>query len=426
MLLRFTVENDRCFREEAALSFVSTRARDSPEHRFDAPGVVHGVLPTAAVYGANASGKTNLLRALESLAREVTDSFTDRKPDGRIPFRPFALDAASKARPTTRTVDFVVDGARYHYGFRHDATRFTEEWLHAYPQGRQQLWFHRVGEQDDPTNFGPNLKGQKRLIESQTRPNCLFLSAAAQHNHEQLGRVYEWFSRSVIWMDGVVGLGRGVFSSRAPLLAAHYADQVRDMLRLADLGVVDFKAVQDDALLRLVRADAEVPADLLQAWEEDPPLRVDLAHASELGEPVYLRADDESHGTQRLLVHLDRVLQVLSAGGVLIVDEIDAGLHPRLSAALLRLFTTAASNPHGAQLLFTTHDTTLLDHLRRDEVVFVEKDIAGAAMAVPLSEFDTRKRDDIARGYVEGRFGGVPIVGDLTRPMADAVEAADE
>lgn len=417
MLLRFTVENHRSFRDEAILSFVSTRAKDAPTHRLQAPGAPHGVLPVVAVYGANASGKSNLVDALEFMRDEVSSSFTDRKPDGRIPFRPFALEPSARARPTTRTVDFVVDEVRYHYGYRHDATRFVEEWLFAFPQERQQSWFHRIDGEE--IYFGPALKGQKRTIEAQTRPNSLFLSAAAQHNHEQLGRIYEWFSGSFNRMEGVMAPGRGVFHAGAPLLAPQHAGRVRDLLRLADLGVVDFRAEKDEPLLKwLTREGAAVPPEALQILAEDPPLRVDLAHASESGEPVFLRPDEESHGTQRLLVHLDIALRVLAVGAVLIVDELDAGLHPRLSAALLELFTSETSNPKGAQLLFTTHDTTLMKHLRRDEVVFTEKDGAGVSRVVPLSDYQTRKRDDIERGYNEGRYGGVPMVGDLADAMA--------
>ncbi len=384
MLLRFTAQNFRSIRDPMDVSWVGSSLSDAPAHRFDYRDaqVEHGVLPVVAVFGANASGKSNVLSALAHMAREVTASHTSRNPGALIPFQSFALDPAFVGRPSVLSADFVVDSARYQYGFSHDSQQFLSEWLHAFSGGRKQVWFERRAE--EPIYFGPNLKGKKKLIGELTRPNSLFLSAAAQQNHAQLTDIYRWFS-------GVQSSHRraasGPLSSRSYLFRSEHRERITGLLRAADLGIEGFRRVPNENL-------------------------VELAHSGITG-PVFLPPQAESHGTKMLLSHIEDILAVLQSGGLWVVDELDASLHSKLSAAIVGLFTSSVANPKGAQLFLSTHDESLLNVLRRDEVLFVEKGSDGASGLVPLTEFNTRKRDDLQKAYDEGRFGAVPLVGDF-------------
>lgn len=424
MLLRLCVTNHRSFREPTELSMVATRLSDEPSHRHEAAGTDHGVLPVMALYGANASGKTNLVHALRRLRSEVVESFAERKPDEPIPHSPFLLDRNTGAAPTTLSVDFIVEEVHYEFGVCFDSERIHEEWLYAWPEKRRQIWYHRKSDETEPYTFGGNFKGQKKLIAKLTRPNSLFLSAGAQHNHEQLGPIYRWFSE-LRKTRALRSEGYPLFFSASSLLAPHHRKTVRTLLAQADLGVVDFRSSENVPItkkLQEVANQGALPEDVRDALQEqireNPLLTIELAHQGTDGAAHFLPPELESHGTTLLLKHCEVMLDVLANGSMLVVDELDASLHPRLGAAIAGLFTNPASNPNGAQLLFTTHDESLIPALRRDEVVFAEKDSAGASTLVPLSDYETRKRDDIRQGYADGRFGGVPMLGDLVGAVA--------
>ncbi len=429
MLLRFGVQNYLSFRDYTEVSLLSTRFTDAPAHRLSWSGAKHGVLPTLAVYGANASGKTNLLGALMALRHEIVTSYVDRKPDQALPHRPFALDPSTETAPTQLDVDFIVGGVRYQYGLRYDARRVVEEWLYAYPSRSRQVWFHRNAEEAEPFYFGSHLKGRKRTLAELTRPNSLFLSAAAQHNQEQLTPIYQWFSQNLQYDHGIRSLGhQPLFQADSPLLDPAHREVVRELLKQADLGVTDFRTHEEEDVIEGMRSlagNSAFPPELRRQFErmiDNPPLSIELAHRDSQGSEVFLPAELESHGTQLLLKRGERMLAALSRGHLLVIDELDAGLHPHLSAALVGLFTSPEANPRGAQLIFTAHDASLLGAVRRDAILFVEKDRGGGSTFTPLSDFRTRKRDDIRRGYLDGRFGGVPIIGDLSGVMARAME----
>ncbi|MFT4626297.1 MAG: hypothetical protein ACI8PZ_004974 [Myxococcota bacterium] len=441
MLLRFSVENFRSFRQEAEFSFVATRITDSPTHVFPAstPEVDHGVLPALAVYGANASGKSNGLRALAVLRNEVKDSFSERKPGDRIAgYKPFLLGTSDEARPTTWTIDFLVEGVRYHYGLSINATEVVEEWLDAYPERRRQQWFHRTvdASAERPTfYFGPGLKGRRQAIADFTRPNATFLSAAAQNAHEQLTPVYTWFSESIRISSGLQGRGVPRFSRQEPIAQEGLRSLFQKLLREADVGIEDFRIVDDEREVHTARqviASPDLPDEGRTSFArferellDNPPVYPELLHRGEGGKPRALDLDDESHGTKMLLLQTNHALSVLSGGGLLVVDEIDASLHTRLAERLIGLFTDPQSNPNGAQLLFASHNPALLDSLRRDEVVFTEKGRDGGSTVVPLSDYNTRKRLDTGRAYREGRLGGVPVLGDLAAVVADELHRGD-
>ena len=250
--------------------------------------------------------------------------------------------------------------------------------------------------------FGRALKGRNRLIADLTRANSLFLSAAAQQDHEQLSAVYAYIA-------GIGGVGGWSISGRfaSELLGEKELDpRVVEFLGRADTGVVDYR----QRVIEL--SDTELMGKLSQLGVQTPPEKVpliELAHRGPQGD-VYLELERESAGTRRLLVVLSQLFDALDSGMPLVVDELDVSLHTQASLALVELFCSPRTNPNGAQLIATVHDTNLLDApiLRRDQIWFAEKSTEGATVVYPLTDIRTRKGDNLERGYLQERYGATP------------------
>src|SRR5260370_9252630 len=203
MLIRFSAENFRYFKEKQELTSIGTSLKDLPEALISVEGFPLPLLRVAGVYGANASGKTNVLKALAFIRHAVHNSHRKWEPDGKIDHEAFRLND-SEDKPSTFQVEFFLKNVRYRYGFTLDSEQILEEWLHAYPQGKQQVWFTR--NEGKRFSYSRNLSGENRAIETLTRRNSLFLSAAAQNNHEALLPIYNCFVKNITF----------VFSPRLP------------------------------------------------------------------------------------------------------------------------------------------------------------------------------------------------------------------
>jgi hypothetical protein len=392
MLLRFRFSNFRSFRTEQELSMVAGAINDRAESVFHPSGVDDGVLPVAAIYGANASGKTNVILALQFMRGVVTNSHARWEPDKPIHLEPFAGEPDS---PSTFSADFLLDGVRYQYGFSLNREAILKEWMYAYPSGKKQTWFAR--ERNRPISFSAKLQGENRTIERLTRPNSLFLSAAAQNNHETLSPVYRWFSGSLSFIVG----GRSLTHQRAHTLYgdADLRQKSARLLALADLGITD---------LSIQEAEAKDFAANALSLE---PFKIRFLHRiGDIDLPFSL--NQESTGTIAFLSLLEPVISALSNGGVVCVDELDHSLHPLLAIELIRQFSNIKINPSSAQLIFNTHDTNLLSAgvLRRDQIWFTEKGQDGASQLYPLTDFKPRKQENLENGYLQGRYGAIPFL----------------
>jgi hypothetical protein len=391
MLLRFRFSNVRSFRTEQEFSMVAGPFTDSPESVRHPDAISEGVLPVAAIYGANASGKTNVLRAIKFLRAAVEFSHREWKPDGPIPREPFLNDEESRQAPSAFEVDFLTNGSRYRYGLRVDSSVVLEEWLYAYPRGKKQTWFRRT--QGKPISFGARMPGENRTIESLTRKNALFLSAAAQNNHEAILPVYRWITAFVLVIDD-----RARYGTLTARLCAFpdYLAEVARLVSAADLGISGVQVEE-------AKASGETKKLI--------PAQIRLLHR--LGDREMLfNTKQESHGTIAYIELLGPVVHALEHGVPLCVDELDGSLHPLLSVHLIRLFNDPSTNPKGAQLIFNTHDTNLLSEgiLRRDQIWFTEKKDDGSSHLFPLSDFKPRRTENLENGYLQGRYGAIPFV----------------
>lgn len=427
MLIEFRVKNHRSIRDEQALTLEAGRV-DPREDSVPRSVVGHKerLLPVAAVYGANASGKSNLLGALRFMREAVDLSHRSWEPEGGVPREPFAWGEATNT-PSLYEVSVVVDGVRYEYGFVADGERFLEEWLFSWPHGRKRLLFER---ELDVFKFGEHLRGENETLVQFTRPNALFLSTAVQHRHEQLAPVHHWFA--AIWTVNLLGraptgsertlsssghaideVGGSIlaafFESNAPALQSQLLGH---LLRAADVGIVDLKCSSDDGA---------TPPHLRRAGR-----RVYIRHQSSIDE-AWLPIEEESRGTLAVLRMAPALLSVMARGGLLVIDELESSLHPLLARAIVRTFNDPTTNPRHAQLLVGTHDThligTTLDGpaLRRDQIWLVEKDPEGATCLYPLTDYQPRKAENLERGYLQGRYGAIPFPGHLVPATPDSV-----
>lgn len=438
MLIEFSVENFRCFRDKATLSMVCASKDSSlPENTIPADGVASLRLTrSAAIYGPNASGKSKFLDAMRFMRDFVVGSHFARISRAEVDVTPFRLDARYERQPCTFEAVFNAEGSRYVYGFSVDQERVRAEWLSSYPRGQQRVllegtWSDKDGFVD--YYFGPSWKGQKKKFQELVRPNVLLISVAAQLNHPIARTVYSWFAdtfRYVSWFP-TYGQERD-FTCRAGKELKHLRPKLLKYFRKADPGIQDFSIRQ--APLTEAKEWTRVPESFRKSFVDEVlgghpekaltwEVRTNHCGADTKGDTTQVVFDlaDESDGTQKLFALAGPWQYVLEHGCVVFVDELDARLHPLLVNWLIGLFHNPETNPNNAQLIFATHDVSLLDHrpydrplFRRDQIWFTEKDASGASRLYSLWNFrkKPRREENVRLGYLAGRYGAIPWLED--------------
>lgn len=417
MLIQFNVKNYRSIRDRQSLSLVMAKGDElKATNTFDAKAPATGkLLRSAVIYGANAAGKSNLLGAMKTMKLIVVDSASKGQQGEELPVTPFRLNSETEGSPSEFEVIFVAKGVRYQYGFSASKTRIHEEWLIAFPNGRPQRWFTRTwidsGEQYE-WEMGSALVGQKQLWQDSTRDNALFLSTAVQLNSKQLQPVFDWFS-SILRMTGFQSIGSTFTASLCK--DADQRSKVLEFLRAADLDIQDVKVTSERMTEKHLPADLpeSVKKKILEDFKGKEFYDIKTLHRTSNGNEVEFDFDEESDGTQKLFDLAGPWLDVLNNGYVLFVDELHDNLHPKLVRFLIDLFQSDAANLNNAQLVFTTHETSILnqDIFRRDQIWFCEKDSDQATRIYPLTDFSPRKgRENLEAAYLAGRYGALPYV----------------
>lgn len=417
MLIRFEAANHRSIREPVELSMVAID-RDREEARA-APNLGESLLPLAGVYGANASGKSNVLGALVWLGEAVRWSL--RVWDDEIPVEPFAF-AGGSTMPSEFTIELLVGGVRFEYSVELDREQVAYEALFHYPEKKRRRIFEREGSEFRIQRGLGVLSGTRELL----TPRSLALSIARRFDEplvaefalemlrmQVLGRssrrsfsgrrtvppvpfpTYLWFEEAT----DEVSLFLGPDTDLSPISER---EQALALLRLADLGIED---------VVIDHQEVAIP----ETAEVGKQRRLRLLHKSS-GESLPLEFEAESEGTRAWFTIIGPVLAALRSGSMLVFDELDSSLHPALSTQLIRVFHSPETNPRGAQLIFTSHDTSLLNHLNRDEVWLTEKQADGSTRLGALSEFAgerVRKSQNLENAYLHGRFGALPEVDQI-------------
>lgn len=421
MLVEFRVKNYRSIKDEQVLSLVAS-TDDTLEDNLINVGKLP-LLKAAGIYGPNASGKSNLIRAMRIMQQMILNSAGD-KPGSGTSAEPFLFDDKSQKEPTSFEIIFYHNKIRYQYGFTATKERIHDEWLFAAPKKANQKWFERsfdkkTGKTD--WKFGSYYKGEKMNLANKTRDNALFLSVAAQWNHEQLTSVYKWFKDNLMIISP--------YSPLEPITAQLLLNKtntsefvISAIMREADFGIsgLRIKPVNINVDVNDIPFPDKLPKEecakivkLMEKKMEKDSLfeRVEVLHKNKKGDDVPLPIEEESRGTQRFFELVGPLLISIKIGFTLFVDELEASLHPFLTRELIKIFQDPDINKNGAQLVFATHDTTLLDPdlFRRDQIWFTEKNNNGETQLFPLSDYKPRIGEAIQKGYLAGRYGAIPI-----------------
>lgn len=420
MLLRFSATNCLSIATTEEISLVASSLKGPECSLVPIPGSDLSALPSAIIYGANASGKTNFLKAFSFFRAAILRSHTRGNPAGGVPRIPFRLDPSQESATTSVEAEFIVDGVRMQYGFECDDDSFIAEWLYSYPEGKRRRMYERTGNE---VEFGSHFKGPKKILVELMRPNSLFISTATQNDHEELSRVVSYFRG--------VGFSMNVAVAKELINNTFKQGQVDprtiEFLKSIGTGINGFrqKEIERPENIRMLAKEFISVArkhmgDNAVIDDEDTDnirdVAIEFSHSGVSGEPCYFGLDQESSGTRRLVLLMNVVFKTLDKGGLVLIDELDASLHTFAAAQILELFQDPRINRHGAQLIATTHDTNLLSlsKLRRDQIWFCEKDHAGASHLFPLSDIKSRPTDNFEQGYLEGRYGAIPFAGNLT------------
>ncbi|MFC4337410.1 AAA family ATPase [Salininema proteolyticum] len=425
MLLEFKVRNFASLRDEQSLTFFADRHREG-RSEFAVPEQKKPALAVAGVFGANAAGKSNVIRALAWMRNAVLYSFSHWPPvpsDGRpgVPRDPFLFRQDARDDSTECSVEFIFKGRRYFYGFECDDERILYEALYEYASAKPRFIFRREGADD--FHFGRSFEGPRKTSTQMVRPNSLFLSAAAAQNHPMLREVYSWFATTLqVATDNN-------YAERLDTTLQWYLDSderhrrfVDILLRAADLNISGIEREEDaddavwaEAVQRLRKAFESINTEEGFVFREALAPSISAWHETDDG-AFKLQLGQESSGSVTWISMLGPLVHTLASGGVLCADELDARLHPIMVELVIRLFQDPRVNSQGAQLLFNSHAHYLLgrypEHgLHRDQIWFAEKDHrSGASTLYPLTDFEGRNDQNVELRYFGGRFGGLPFI----------------
>lgn len=420
MLVNFTVNNFRSFKKERTFSMEASSIKEHKDSVIKSGK--YSILPLAVFYGANSSGKSNFIKAVSTMRKMVVTSVKLNDGD-TLPYDPFALDLSSETKPTLFEIQFINNDVLYRYGFEYNKKEIVSEWLYEKRFGEKEYeLFVRSGDIIDvsakrfPEGIGK---------EDSTNANRLFLSLVAQLKGNKSNLIISWFQACNI-LSGVDSGGYEGFTLKMFLENLGGADEAQEFFQTLQLGFNKFSVkkvdLSNDALESApisIKSKLEKILTSGNVVESITSHNVYDENGSVITERSFNKNQMESEGTKKVIEISGPVFDTLGSGKTLIVDELDAKLHPLLTRNIVLLFMNKNINKHGAQLIFATHDTNLLDLdiIRRDQIWFAEKDKMDSTDIYSLIEFKdedgnkVRNDRDIKRDYIRGRYGAIPFIG---------------
>lgn len=436
MLIKFSVGNYRSFKEVAALSMVAANitAKNKEldtENVFKAGNV--SLLKSAAIYGANASGKSNLLQAFAFMKMFVSRS-TSTTSEDTIDVSPFLLNTETESSPSFFEVVFVVDDVHYRYGFEVDRNRVHAEWLYRTVKREAELFWREDDQIDIRAGFKEGIG-----LETRTRANALFLSVADQWNGTIAKQIIKWFKEVGI-ISGLEDRGYLGFTVDQVIENTSITHKIKEFIKRIDVGISGVDAerhkTEQPSFLSILQQAEDIPEEVKSRLSSGDwfTFTVRTAHNQfnelneKIGQVKFDLDEHESEGTQKAFALSGPILHTLQEGRVLLVDELDARMHPRMTRYIIELFNSTYTNSHNAQLVFATHDTNLLDNqlFRRDQIWFTEKDKYGATDLYSLVEYKMPKavRNDASfeSDYIAGKYGAIPYIGNIKRLLGEEHE----
>jgi len=417
MLLEFRVGNYLSINKQIMFSMQSAGAiKESAEENTFTSGR-YNLLKSAAFYGPNASGKSNILSALGFMRSFVINSSKATQVNDEINIQPFFHNVLKEGEPSFFEMVFLIKDLKYRYGFEITRTKVISEWLYNSVKIKEYPLFLRV------ENKIKTMKGfeEGEKLDSKTRENALFLSVVAQFNGKIAKEIIKWF-RSFNVISGIKDNAYGTITIK--MLKGEHKEKLLAFIQKADLGIDDIVINESDFI------PGKLPENfpfIIKKEYQDKFKQTDISSKkkifNEIGEVQGTEIFDfesESEGTKKFFNLSGPVFDTLLNGRILVIDEFEARLHPVLSKAIIKLFNSKETNPQNAQLIFATHDVTILSSrlLRRDQIWFVEKDKCGASNIYSLSDYKLPKgkvRNDEAytANYIKGRYGALPSLGNF-------------
>lgn len=404
MIIEFSVANFLSFKDKVTFSMLANSSDGLNDNYIEVNN--RKILKTSAIYGANASGKTNLFKILTIVISMLRNS-NYINVNSKLPIVPFNFDKDMAKKSSEFEIRFIASGVRYVYGFIADTTNVYEEYLYYYPNGRETKIFDRtnINEYSFPQGDERRLKD----IATKNTPNKFFIATATNWNYEKTEIPYRFLTEDIRTFNNLAAL-RDVSLREYLKDSKELKDFALEFLKKADFNIKDYKVLETD-----------VPEDVLAAIPDFIKIGMNIpqkpktfnAVFKHTGNDLELSYEEESMGTQIVFCFIPFIMDALNNKKVVIVDELDKSLHPYLVEMIVGMFNDPDINKSGAQLIFNTHDTNLLklNILRRDQIWFTEKDDSnGISDLYPLSDFSVRKTENVEKGYMLGRYGAVPFI----------------
>ncbi|AZQ11920.1 AAA family ATPase [Shewanella khirikhana] len=414
MLVKFTTSNFGSIKGRQTLDMRAeaySEMKDSNLFTWTSSFDSQKLLNTTAIYGANASGKSNLITALSTMKTIIKDS-AKWQVEEQLPYDPYRLSKEYRNAETEFEIEFIADNTRYLYGFSYNKDQIVGEWLFAYPKKKAQKWFLRVLDgKEYHWDLGRNLVGEKQTWINSTKKNSLFLSTAVQLNSEQLRPVFEWFT-SELAIAGIHGWSSGFSTVQCD--DKEHKESIIKLLRDVDIVIDDIvieKSEFDESIIP-DEVPEEVKKSIIAKMKGETIVEAKFLRVDDDGESIEFELDDESDGTKRFFSFSGPWLDALNTGKVLFVDELNSNLHPLLVKHMVKLFHCKKSNKNNAQLIFTTHETSILkqDVFRRDQIWFMQKN-GNESELYSLSNFKPRKGfENLEERYLSGSYGALPFI----------------
>ena len=409
MIIQFSVENFMSIKEKVVFSMLASSDKEIPENLI--LGKKENYLKSAVMYGANASGKSNLIKAMNTVVIMIRNS-NNMQPGLKLPIVPFKFDKEYVKKPSSFELIMIINNIKYVYGFVADENRIYEEYLYYYPNGKETELFERT--QVNKYHYTSNENVLKDIV-SKNMENKFLLATATTWNYEKTKPVYEFITNGIeILFD---------YNTIKPLSFSLYKNDNNGELKEFSLNILN-EAEMNISGYNVT--DVEITDEQLSAIplelrgffnKKTRSFHITTRHniTTEDGkeEDIDLDFEEESLGTQNMFILNPILLYVLKKGKVLIIDELDRSLHPFLVEYIVKIFNSEKYNKNGAQLIFNTHDTNLLNLslFRRDQIWFTEKDYKkGATDLYPLDDFPVRKTENVEKGYLNGRYGAIPFI----------------
>lgn len=422
MLLEFSVENYMSIKNRVTFSMVASKLKGHEEENVFSNGNVD-LLKSAVIYGANASGKSNLLIAMSFMKHFVITSSKESQANDEIGVEHFRLSTETENKPSQFEIIFMHDKIPYRYGFVIDKKMVYREWLYYVPKTKEAKLFERT---ESNINLGTQFKEGKGL-KVNTRKNALFLSVVSQLNGEIAMKIMEWFSEKFNVISGVQHDTYKEFTVDK-LEDKLYKSEIIKFLKNADTGIEDVQSID----VKEEDLPEQMPKRLKELIMSEKVVLTRHSKVNEHGEIVSFEMFEmeryESEGTKKIFALSGPLVETLKNGEILVVDELDAKLHPLITRFILGLFHSRETNPNHAQLIFATHDTSILNNrfFRRDQIWFTEKDSNGSTELYSLAEYnlddDNKVRIDASfdKDYIQGKYGAIPFVGEFKVNFGEA------